>query len=462
MSNLLVPFNEYTFPSRYDGPLDHQIAMVVFYLKNKRAFNLSTMGTGKTLATLWALDLLLANSLIKKSLIVAPLSVIGSVWADEIFLSFRHRKCVILHGSKQQRIAKLRTSDAEFFIINTDGIKVIEEELAQALFDVIVIDELTSFKDSKTDRFKSMKYIAKNCNVVWGLTGSPASEGPKDAYGQAKLVNPNNVHLPRYFTKYKEMVMEKDEYLEHVWNPKPGWEHVVARILSPSIRFELRDCVDLPATIYVDRQVNMSKEQKDAYDKMSKEFAAEVDNKLIVASNAGVKYSKLLQISSGVVLDVDGNPVTLNAKSKMEEVVSIFKEGGKEPVIVYISYVQAIFELQKFLSKYRVRIIYGGVPLEERNKTIRDFQDGLIDFILMQPITASHGITLTRSSTIIWYTPFLSNERTRQANARIVRTGQTKTQLIVRLFVSDKERQVYQALDKKEDLSQLLLNLYKQ
>jgi SNF2 family DNA or RNA helicase len=145
----------------------------------------------------------------------------------------------------------------------------------------------------------------------------------------------------------------------------------------------------------------------------------------------------------------------------MKEVKEIFHQGNNRPILVFITFRESMNQLKDFLKKFRVAVINGDVSAKNRGVIVNDFQAGQIDFLLLQPKAASHGLTLTEASTTVWFTPFPSNEVYQQANARTVRPGQTRTQLIIRLYSSDAEKRMYKALDNKEKMSTLLLDLIK-
>jgi len=453
-----MKFSDYPFPCKYDAPFSHQVATVEFLLRNKRSFVLSTMGTGKTLSAAWAADFLMINSKIDKVLIIGPLSTLHAVWANELFESLPHRKAVAISGSRVNRLRAL-SLERDFYIINHDGIKSLEAELIDAKFDAIIIDELTAYKTAGTARTKSMMRIANQAEIVWGMTGSPVANSPVEAFAQAKVVRPKNVALPKYFGTFRDSVMKEHQYLAYKYVPRPGWEEKVKAVLSPSIRYELADCIDLPPTLYESREISMSTEQAKMYKSMLKDFKSMAKDEAITAVNAGVKAMKLMQIASGSVYTDEGSAVRLDCKGKFKEVVNLYNEGGNKPIIVYLTFRESIAALSDYLSKYEVATINGSVPAKLRGSIVNRFQKGEIDFLLLQPKAAAHGLTLTRASTVVWFTPYPSNEITQQANARVVRPGQTSTQLIVRLYSSEIEKSLYAALDDKESMSKTLLKL---
>ncbi|MAE84323.1 MAG: hypothetical protein CMB80_16395 [Flammeovirgaceae bacterium] len=452
----------YSFPCNFDAPYEHQKEMFLFHLKYPHCFNLSTMGTGKTMGSLWTCDFLLQHKKISKILIVAPLSILDSIWKKNIFEHLIHRKYVVLHGSKKVRL-QLLAKDVEFFIINHDGIKVIEEELIAKKFDICIADEMTAFKNSNTDRFKAMYRIAKSAKGVIGMTGSPVSDNPTDAYGQAKLVKPDNPALPKYFGQFRDRIMSQMD--EFTWIPKLDWEHEVNKILSPAVRFKLRDCVDLPPTLYEERVVKMSVEQEQAFKEMKQENYTLIKDGVVTAANAGVRYLKLLQISSGIGIDENQIVRELNCNPKLKEIDVLYNEFGCGPTIVSSSFRGSILLIAKYLRKkypYKViEVVDGGVSRKQRADIFSRFDQSLVDFLVIQPKVAAHGLNLTSSRLFIWFAPHPSNEVFEQANARIARLGQKYTQIIAKLSCSRSETAVYNALQRKDKLSNLYLSLLK-
>jgi SNF2 family DNA or RNA helicase len=259
-------------------------------VRNPRAFIFNDIGSGKTNAALWAVDYLKSIGSVGKVLISCPMSVMDSVWGDMLFLHFPHLKYEILHGSKQQRLDKLY-SGADVFIINHDGCKVITDELINADFITsVIIDELAVMRNYSTDVTKVHDKIAghKSGRDVWGLTGSPAPNKPTDVWSQARIINAKTI--AQYFTRFREQVMKKISMYQ--WVPRPGWEQTVFSMLQPSIRFRRDECLDLPPCTTIQKKVELSKEQRKAYNELKTECLTELRSGVeISAANEAVKLS---------------------------------------------------------------------------------------------------------------------------------------------------------------------------
>lgn len=451
---------EYRWPIRGDlRPMSHQITTTGFVLKNKRCFVLNEMGTGKTLSILWALDILFTHKKIRRALVVSPLSTIRLVWANEIFFNMPHRKYAVCHGTRNQRIQALR-SPAEIVIINHDGIKTVFDELEAECFDVIVIDELTAFKAHGTERTKTMTKLAKKAKAVWGLTGEPTPNSPIEAFSQARIVNPANPALPRYFTAFREMTMVKIN--EFVWHPKPEAPKIVSRVLAPAIRFRRDECIDLPPTTYQTLEVPLSDEQQAAYARMKKDMILEYQSGKITAVNAAVALNKLLQISAGSVRMDDGTTMQINCKPRLDALMDIFEQTPQRKLIIFATYTASIRMLVEFAMKHGISAqpFYGDVNPAHRLAYINDFQNGSLNWLVMQPQSSAHGLTLVASSTITWFSLIASNEYYNQANARIVRPGQLLKTLITRFASTGAEKHMVNILDRKGKLSDSVLQLF--
>lgn len=468
--SLIVPFAEYQWPSRSKEfrPFKHQVETVVFLLQNKRAFNFSDLGTGKTMSHLWCADFLMVNRKVKQILVVSPLSTMQSVWGSEIFFNLPHRRYRIAHGDRASRLAAIN-SNADFIIINHDGVSIPEVEAAiikkinSGDIGLIIIDELTAFKKHTTKRSKAMQRICNAAGAkcgVHGITGAPTPNKPTEAFGQAKVVNPFNPNLPRYFKQFQQLV----EYQvgPYLWMPMDDAELKVNAILQPAIRFKRDDCIDIPECQYIERVVEFTPEQKKVYAKMKDDLLVEYDKGEITATNAAVKVMKLLQIAAGSVKDDNGNVMKLDSSSRDEQLWEIFEETGQTKLVVFSAFRASIDHLEDFFRSRKVKVasIHGSVDHSTRAQHVRDFQDGDLQVLVIQPQSSAHGITLTASNTIVWYSLIASGEVHIQANGRITRAGQKRKQLIYYLIGCKAEKRLLSLLKDKGDMSHRVLNLF--
>jgi SNF2 family DNA or RNA helicase len=453
----------YKWPGRF-SPFAAQKDTAQFLTVNPRAFVLNDMGTGKTAASLWAYDFLREVGVANKLLVVSPLSSLDPTWANSIFNNFMHLTCAVLHGTREVRL-KLLNEDVDVYIINHDGIKTagfVDALTRRSDITHIIIDEIASFRNARTDRWEWMNII---CNkqtprAVWGLTGSPTPNEPTDAWGQCKLLNPGSV--PPYYGKFRDMVMRQIN--TYRWVPRPESASVVANVMQPAIRYKRDECVDLPPIIFQTHRVELEPAQHKAYREMLNTLSMEADSGKILAVNEAVKADKLLQIACGVVYGDREREVILPAANRLKLVKEIIDNAAAK-VIVFVPFLGALKNVYNAIAEdYCAELVYGDVNKNQRDEIFRRFQDpnDPLRVIVAQPKTMSHSLTLTEADTIIWFAPVHSNETFQQAIARISRPGQRRSQLIIMIEGTEIERRIYHRLQHRERLQGILLQMIKE
>ena len=283
---------QYDWPGRFT-PFAHQKSTADFLTLHKRCLVLNSIGTGKTVSSLWAADYLMNAGVIKKVLILSPLSTLERVWGDAIFKEFYHRKSVTLYGDAKRRLKLLKT-EADFYIINHDGFPIIAKD-ALDMFDLVIIDEAAVYRNPSTKRFKQFyRWLQVQPDLrLWLMTGTPTPNEPTDAWALAKLVD--SPHMTKSYTGFREQVMTKIGQWKFI--PRPDSVDIVKHVLQPSIRFTREDCLDLPDTITQTRKVDLTAEQAKHFKQMVKQLVTEVAGGTITAVNEAVKAQKLLQIA---------------------------------------------------------------------------------------------------------------------------------------------------------------------
>lgn len=454
----------YDYPGLYT-PFVHQRTSVEFLTTNPRAYNLSGMGAGKSLTTLWAYDFLRKEGILRRMLIVAPLSTLERVWADEIFRHFPHLTFAVLHGSRERR-HRLLAEDFDVYIINHDGIKSKEtlELLAKREgLDLVVADELAEFRNASTDRWKALNSLV-NGDVkkgwpsrewAWGLTGTPIPNAPTDAWAQVRIIQPSRV--PKYFGHFRDGVMR--QITSYKWAPREGALDMVREVMQPAIRFAREDCIDLPPTTYITRHAEFTPEQKKAYDEMLKRFKTEYAGGEITAANAAVKLSKLLQIACGIAYGDTGD-VLIPSQPRMQVVRELIEE-AEAKVLIFVPFTAAIHALADELRKhYSVEVVYGDVSKGERDRIFKAFQSAKDPHVLVADArTMSHGLTLTAANLTIWYGPAPGPSVYLQANERTPRPGQKLQTLIAHIEGCAAERAAYERLQGRKSTQDLLLEM---
>jgi SNF2 family DNA or RNA helicase len=395
--------NKYEWTGLYK-PFDHQKETASFLTLHRRAFCFNEQGTGKTSSVIWAADYLIKEKFINRVLVICPLSIMQSAWEADLFKFAMHRTCAIAHSySKEKRIQAIQ-SDADFVIINYDGLEIIKDEISNAKFDLIVVDEANAYKNVQTKRWKILASVIRPETWVWMLTGTPASQSPTDAYGLAKLINPTGV--PKFFGAFRDMVLQK--ITQFKWIPKPSSERVVHQVLQPAIRYTKEECLDLPDMTYVTREVPLSAQQNKFYEAIRNNMMTVAAGEEITTVNAAVNLNKLLQLSCGAVYSDSGEIVAFDAKNRMTALLEVIEEASHK---------------------------------------------------VMQ--AAAHGVTLHAANVVVWWGPITSIETYLQANARVHRAGQRNPCTVVHLQGSPVEKRVYKMLSEKVDIHTRLIDLYK-
>jgi SNF2 family DNA or RNA helicase len=447
---------KYDWPGRFT-PFDHQKKTAAFLTNHRRAFCFSHMGTGKTASAIWAADFLIKRGLIRRVLVICPMSIMDSAWRADLFSFAMHRKVDIAHGSAKKR-RDIINSDAEFVIINFDGVGIVEKEIAEGAFDLIIVDEASAYKKATTKRWKCLNRLVTPDTWLWMMTGTPAAQGPEDAYGLAKLVNPSGV--PRTFGAFRDMVMYK--VTQFKWLPKPTATETVHRALQPAIRYTKEECLDLPDLIYTKRHVEMTSQQKKYYEVLRKKLVMEAAGEEVTAVNAAIKANKLMQIACGAVYTDEGETLEFDIKNRYAVLQEVVEE-TQNKVLVFVPFQHTIQMLADQLKKDGItaEVVNGSVSAGARADIFRRFQQSDNPRVLViQPQAAAHGVTLTAADTIVWWAPTASLETYAQANARIHRAGQTNKCTVVQLEGSPIERHIYSLLDNKIDVHSKIVELY--
>ena len=441
-------------------PFEHQKTTAGFLTMNKRSFCFNEQGTGKTASAIWAADFLLNKKRINRVLVICPLSIMDSAWREDLFTFAMHRKVDVAYGSATQR-KKVIEGDSEFVIINYDGVKIVADAVAAGGFDLVIVDEATHYKNSQTDRWKTLNKILTSDTWLWMMTGTPAAQSPMDAYGLAKLVNPKSV--PRFMGSFRDQVMYKVTNFK--WVPKPSATETVFEALQPAIRFTKEECLDLPELVYVTREVALTRQQEKYYKELKDKMIMQAAGEEVTAATAAVNMNKLLQISGGAVYSDSKDTIEFDIKHRYNVLREVIVESSKK-VIVFVPFKHTIAILTDKLrgDNINTEVISGSVPAAKRTAIFKAFQedkDG-IQVLVIQPQAAAHGVTLTAANTIVWWGPTSSVETYAQANARIHRAGQDHKCTIVQLQGSNVEKRVYALLDNKIDTHTKIIDLYKE
>ena len=445
---------------QYKNLFEHTKVTAGFLVSNPHSYCLNAIGTMKTISALWAADYLISIGIARRVLIVAPMESLERAWGDTLFIHLTHRTFNVLHGTAEKR-RKLLAQPKDFYIINPDGLTVIQKELAaRDDLDIYLIDELADFRN-KTNFWKaldSLIYPDKRPPIpwVWGLTATPRPQKATDPYYQCRLVTPTTV--PKFFSQFRALVQSHES--QYIWIDRPESQQIIYQCMRPAIRYTRDQCLDLPGEVYSALDAEMSTEQTKHYKEIMRDLFTEIQGGRISAVNEGVKRSKLLQIACGVVYDTNGLPHEIDAGTRIEVLLRTI-ERTDEKVIVFVPFTEVTNTLYRKVSKHwSCAIVYGDVSRKERDQIFSDFQNKPDPSVLIaHPECMSRSLTLTEASTIIWYAPVDSNYTYEQACGRITRQGQKYVANIIHIGGSAIERKMYKRLQERQSTQGALLEM---
>ena len=447
---------DYTWPGMHK-PFNHQRDTARFLTLHRRAFCFNEAGTGKTSAAIWAADYLMNQGKVKRCLVICPLSIMQSAWQADLFKTAMHRTCGIAHGSVSKR-KKVLEGGYEFVIINYDGVGTVKDEIADGAFDLIIVDEANAYKNPSTVRWKTLAKLIKPETYLWMMTGTPAAQSPIDAFGLARLINPNGV--PKFATAWRDKVMQQVSKFK--WVPKGNSRTTVFDALQPAIRYEKAQCLDLPEVTYQTRVIPLSPQANRYYHRLRKEMQIQAVGETISTVNAAAAISRLLQLSGGAVYTDDGNVVEFDIQPRMSVLKEVLDE-ALHKVLIFIPYRHTLSLVKAALDADGVtnEVISGDVSASDRARVFNNFQNNENPRVLLiQPQAASHGVTLTAADTVVFWSPVMSVETYLQCIARIDRVGQKSKMTVIHLQGSEVERRMYSMLQSKVDMHEKLVDLF--
>lgn len=440
-------------------PFDVQKRTASLLTLNNRAYVLNGMGTGKTRAALWAWHYLYTRGEARKLLVVAPLSTLNFTWGREIFQVLPGIKVQVLHGTKLKRLTRLEDTEADIYIINHDGLKVVAGALdGRADIDTVILDELAVYRNGQAARTKIIRKVTARMKWLWGMTGSPTPNSPTDAWSQCTIVTPTTV--PKYFNRFRDEVMVKINQFK--WAPKRDALERVHEVMQPAVRYSLDDVLELPELVERTIEIEMGPKQAKVYKQMEDHAHTLIQTKEITAMNAGAVLSKLLQISTGYVYTREREIMALDNDERLTALVDAVNSTDRK-VIVFVPFIHALDGIYKRLTSegYDVRTVSGATPKSTREEVFNLFQNtDAVKAIIAHPQCMAHGLTLTAADTIIWFAPVPDLEIFEQANARIRRIGQGHKQQILMFSATRAEQRMYAKLRSKQRVQNMLLDLF--
>lgn len=456
-----VPMPPYDFPGKHK-PFAHQIKMFEFGLMHPRFFNLSEPGTMKTAPTLWAVDQLMLQGIVKRAIIITTLSTLEPVWEREIFETVSNRRTwAEAHGSPEKR-AKAMARDVDFYVTNHHGVatkEVFEAVKTRKDINMVIVDEGSVFRQPNTDMYKALfAMIRPDQRVAW-LTGGPCPNEPPDAWSQCRIINPHAV--PKHKGTFKRETMI--EVSKFRWVHKPGAMNRVYEVMQPAIRFEKKDVIDLPPVVTLRFQTQMTPEQSKMFKDMKNDMTMEMAGGRIDAVNAADKITKLRQILCGCIKRGDAYE-TIPHGPRFNTLCEII-DGAKAKVIVIVPFKGIIKELERELraKRFTVGVINGDVPPGQRKIIISNYKNEVDPHILLcHPKVMAHGLNLTEADLMVCYAPIYGNDDYSQVIERFNRAGQKNKMTIARIAAHPIEWEIYKSIDNDAQTQKTILDLYRQ
>lgn len=391
------------------------------------------MGLGKTVSTLTAVNELIYDRFeVSKVLVIAPKRVAEDTWTSEAekWDHLQHLTFSKILGTAKQREEALKT-DADIYLINRENVTWLVDKLGKKWpFDMIVVDELSSFKSNQAKRFKSLRVVRPLSQRFVGLTGTPAPNGLMDLWPQVYLMD-RGERLGKTITGYRDRYFypgKRNGFTVFSWEPKEGAQEAIEKKISDiCVSMKAEDYLKMPDRIVNDISIQMSLEEKKKYEELEKEKLLELDGQEITALSAAAVWGKLLQMANGAVYDDDGNVAVLHER-KLDALEDILDAACGHPVLVFYSFKHDYDRLMERFQKWKPKTLRG-------SNDIKEWNSGKIPLLLAQPASMGHGLNIQAGGHIIvWFGLNPSLELYQQANARLYRQGQKETVIIHRLI----------------------------
>ena len=442
-------------------PYDYQEYATQWILDKEKAGLLLDMGMGKSVITLTAIDELMFDYFeVSKVLVIAPLRVAESTWDEEAakWDHLEHLKISKVLGTEKERINALYTK-ADIYIINRENVKWLVDKCGKDWpFDMLVIDELSSFKSHRAQRFKALRKVRPFMKRVVGLTGTPAPNGLIDLWSQIYLLD-GGERLGKTITGYREKYFLPDKRNQHIvftYKLKEGAEEAIYEKLSDiCVSMKAEDYLKLPERINNIIPIYLPKEAKEKYDQLERDLLLPLKDSDIVANTGGVLANKLLQMSNGAVYDENGDVKEIH-NAKLKALEDTIEAANGKPVLIFYSYKHDLDRIKKHLKRDDLTVL-------DTAEDIKKWNEGKIPIMLAHPASAGHGLNLQAGGNIIiWFGLTWSFELYSQANARLYRQGQKQNVIIHHLVAKDTmDEDVMKALEGKEVGQEALLNAVK-
>ena len=437
---------------------DYQKYAVKFIEEHPVSALLLDMGLGKTITTLTAINNLMFDMFeVRKVLIIGPLRVACDTWPAEIekWEHLRHLRYSVVIGTPYERKAALNT-DADIYIINRENVDWLVSNTTFD-YDMVVIDELSSFKNHQSKRFKALMKVRPKVKRIVGLTGTPASNGLMDLFAEFKLLDMGE-RLGRFIGQYRNEYFKPDKqngYIVYSYKPLPdAEERIYEKISDITVSMKAVDHLKMPELISNEYTVKMSEEEKEKYKELKDELILEVQDTEITAANAAALSNKLCQMSNGAIYDDENNIIPIHNR-KLDALEDIIESANGKPVLVAYWFKHDRTRIAERLNK--LGIIYQEIKSAE---SIKKWNIGKLPVALIHPASVGHGLNLQSGGNfLVWFGLTWSLELYSQTNARLWRQGQKSETVIIQHIVTKGtvDERILKALKSKDETQTALM-----
>lgn len=432
-------------------PHDYQKYAIDYIESHPVAAVLLDMGLGKTVSTLTALnDLMYDRFEIHKVLVIAPLRVALNTWPDEVqkWDHLKHLRMSVAVGNAKARMKALKTP-ADIYVINRENLEWLVEESGMPFdYDAIVIDELSSFKNHKSKRFRSLIRVRPLVRRIIGLTGTPAGNGLMDLWAEFRVLDMGK-RLGRFITRYRERYFLPDKtngMAVYSYKLRPGAEKQIYKAIEDiTISMKCCDHLDMPEKVMLVTPAIMNSDEMETYDILKKDLVMQLPEGKVTAANAAALCGKLCQMANGAVYKDDGKVQVFHDR-KIEVLQDLIEAANGSPVLIAYTFRHDLARIQKLCRAKEIRT----------TKDIDLWNAGGIPVGIIHPASAGHGLNLQKGGHIlIWFGLPWSLELYQQTNARLWRQGQkdsvTVYHIVTKYTIDDKILKVLQGKDKRQE-----------
>ena len=445
-------------------PHDYQQYVIEYIIAHPTAAVFLDMGLGQTSISLTAIwELLFEYFEVHKVLVVAPIRVAYSTWPNEIqkWEHLKDLKYAVAVGTEAERLRALRTK-ADIYLINRENVQwLIEKSGIPFDFDMVIVDELSSFKNHDTKRFRALMKVRPKVKRIVGLTGTPSSNGYMDLFAEFKLLDMGE-RLGRFIGKFRAQYFDADKRNGQIifsYKLKPGAEKaIIEKISDITISMKAKDYLSMPELVNSYHEVQMSEKEYKRYDELKTDLVLQLPEGDVTAANAASLSNKLSQMANGAIYADDENVMRIH-DAKLDALEDIIESANGKPVLVAYWFKHDLTRITKRLNK--LGVVYQKLDSEQ---SIRNWNDKKLQVGLIHPASAGHGLNLqSGGSTLAWFGLTWSLELYQQTVARLWRQGQTdNTVVIIHIITKGTiDERIIKAIEQKDQNQSTLIDAVK-